>query len=195
MRALRRWQPPPGHTHCCAVGFSLAARGDLLCVVLMGFWRTTCSTIGLSGTARSFCSMSGAPPVLVCWPWWLQVLLCSSFFPLLKSALPEVHPALLTAQHWASFGAAGAGSDVTWGSDELYSQRPLPQLLATKSLLHKLATYVFRAWLKEAWRFINSTWFSIILYTFQNCFQNWVTSAINLFISKCFLCLNEGIYY
>jgi len=39
--------PPLGLIHCCPMGSSMAAHGDLLCVVPMGCRETACSSMGL----------------------------------------------------------------------------------------------------------------------------------------------------
>lgn len=128
---LLQLQPPWGHIHCCTMGSSMAACGDLLCLMPMGCSGTGCSTMGLSSAVGSFCSGPGAPPaILLCWPWWLQG--CFSFppssFPAAVAqqiSLPSVcSPRGATSiAHWFScgqwqihFGVVGAAFDLIWGS-------------------------------------------------------------------------------
>lgn len=52
-------------TAACTMGSSMAAHGDLLCVVPVGYRGIVCSTVDLSWPARNFCFMPGAPPALL----------------------------------------------------------------------------------------------------------------------------------
>ena len=44
--------PPPGLIHCCTVGSSMAARGDVFHVVPVGRRGMACSSVGLSWVLR-----------------------------------------------------------------------------------------------------------------------------------------------
>lgn len=60
--------PPSGFIHCCTMGSSMTAHGDLLLLVPMGYSETACSFIGPSWVAGNFCCMPGAsPPILLHW--------------------------------------------------------------------------------------------------------------------------------
>ena len=170
MRVLESpWlQPPLGHIHCCTMGSSMAAHGDLLHAVPMNCRGKACSSMGLSGAAGNFCSMPGAPHALLLhWPSCLQGCL----FPISHSSLsdavvqqiapflnllshePIAHDSALPSSNGLSSGA-GAVSDLTWSSAGLCSQRPPLQPCATRTLLYeyfKLLLLIFSCFLK-LWR-------------------------------------------
>lgn len=98
--------PPPDLIHCCPMGYSVAAWGDLPCAVPMACRGMACSSTGLSWAAGSCCSSLELLLPSSCTNQYLQgyfspishslsqLLLCSiiSFF---KCALQELQ--------WASF--------------------------------------------------------------------------------------------
>jgi len=78
--ALCGLQPPSGLIYCCIMVSFMAACGDLLHMVPMGFRGTGCSTIGLSWAAGKFSSMPGASPALILYrPWHLKGCFNHSF--------------------------------------------------------------------------------------------------------------------
>jgi len=102
-----------------------------------GLQGAACSTTDLSWASESFCSLPGTPPSVTlratqgCFSLSHFSLLspsccCTAVLPFLN-LLTLTHSALLTAQLWQQQALFGAGSDLTWGSAGLCSQRP-PQL-------------------------------------------------------------------
>lgn len=111
---------PPGHIHCCTMGSSMAAGGDLLRTVLMGCGGTACSITGLSWAVGSCCSTPGASSVLLLpWPWCPQ-----GCFLFSHSSLPAAKQFILVlnllfqrqAQHcsWLSPGQQQVAFGACW---------------------------------------------------------------------------------
>jgi len=71
------------------MGSTMAAHADLLHMAPMGCRRTACSVMGLSWSAGNYCSLPGAPPTILHWPYCQQ-----GYFSFFHSILPS----LLTAQ-------------------------------------------------------------------------------------------------
>lgn len=57
--------PPSGLILCCTMGFSMAARGDLLCIVSVDCRGTDYSSMGFFWAAESFCFARGTLPALL----------------------------------------------------------------------------------------------------------------------------------
>jgi len=111
-------QPPPVHIHCCTMGSSMAACGDLLHTVPMGSRGTVCSTMGLSWAAGIFYSTSGAPPALILHlPHWLQSCssLCSSLVSFSNGSFSLSSVCVMSIAHsWALVVAGHFWSSWNW---------------------------------------------------------------------------------
>jgi len=86
--------------------------------LLLHTWNTSCPSLALTLVAAGLLHSHSLLSPSCC---------CGAVFPFPISALPEAHPAFLMAQlwqQWVPFGAAGAGSDLTWGTAGLHLQRP-----------------------------------------------------------------------
>lgn len=103
-------QTPLGHSHCCTVCSSVAAWGDLLCVVLISCKRTASSpwaSVGLQGAVALHMEhllLFSCPDLGVCRLLSYFLLLsptccCTTDFPFLNHT-PRAHPMSLAAQHW-----------------------------------------------------------------------------------------------
>lgn len=60
--------PPSGHSHCCSMGSSMAAHGDLLHVVPHGLQKTACSIMG----SQAAVSFRLQPPAVASGSWLLS---------------------------------------------------------------------------------------------------------------------------
>lgn len=88
---------------------------------------------------------------------------CSAVFLFLKSSLPDEQtesPMSLLWQQWVAFGAAGAVSNLTWGSCWALLTEAILTAPTTKTLPHKLSTDGSSSFFLEA-----NIWF-LVMKTF-----------------------------
>lgn len=93
---LRGLWTPSNYIHCCTGGSSVAAGGQLLCIVPTDCRDTACSSMGLSWAAGSVCSPPAPSPALLLHsPWCIQSFFYTCcYFSLLAAVVQHFFPSL-----------------------------------------------------------------------------------------------------